>query len=349
MNILHIADYGITKNNGIAEVVNNLSLYQSRLGHEVNVILLRTPTNYQKHIVSSSCRDIINNIRKISPTIVIFHSLYKWQYPFIALFLKRSNVPYLIEMHGGSSVQNARKSKLKKAVANILLYKRFIKNSGSIIYLNNAERSLSIFDHKNIIIPNGVNLNDVVEDVVPRIDNRISFLFLGRIDFYHKGLDYLVESINKISQTRLKNQVVFKIYGQRYDDRILDIADKSEGMIEYHNPVYGNDKKKIISQTDIFILTSRYEGMPMSILEALSYGKPCLITEQTNMSDIILNNNAGWVCDLSIDDIAATIQQAYNDIRENKEQLSQNAKNAVLPFDWNQIARLSIEQYSLFV
>ena len=37
----------------------------------------------------------------------------------------------------------------------------------------------------------------------------------------------------------------------------------------------------------IYILTSRYEGMPLTVLEALSCGCPCLITSQTNMEDLI--------------------------------------------------------------
>lgn len=43
----------------------------------------------------------------------------------------------------------------------------------------------------------------------------------------------------------------------------------------------------VLLQTDLFIQTSRHEGMPMGLLEALSIGVPCLVTVGTSLGHII--------------------------------------------------------------
>ena len=59
--------------------------------------------------------------------------------------------------------------------------------------------------------------------------------------------------------------------------------------------------------SDMFILTSRHEGFPMSILEALSYGLPVLITKGTNMTDLVHKASAGWTCETDPIEIAKTL------------------------------------------
>lgn len=351
MRIIHIADFGTSENTGIAEVVSTLTERQLEKECDVLIIVLRTPKSYPNLIEINSSKKIIKEIESFSPDIVIFHSLYKYPYIRIAHFLVKRKIPYLIEMHGGSSKENANKSKFIKQLANRLFFNKFVRYSSAIIYLNNQEQNNSIFKHKNIIIPNGVDLRTVElnKKKLKGCSEKITFLFLGRIDFHHKGLDYLFEAINQLGDKLIEHNVCFKIYGRHYDDRILKIAAASNGLIEYHEPVFGTDKDNVMNSSDIFILTSRYEGMPMAVLEALAHGMPCLVTPQTNMGELINKNNAGWVCELNIEDIANTILKSISDYKNTRDSLSQNALNAVTEFDWDKIAELSIKQYSNFI
>ena len=57
-----------------------------------------------------------------------------------------------------------------------------------------------------------------------------------------------------------------------------------EKIVLIKDEVYGEDKEKVILESDFFILTSRFEGHPMALIEALSYGLPCLVTKGSNMS-----------------------------------------------------------------
>ena len=47
-------------------------------------------------------------------------------------------------------------------------------------------------------------------------------------------------------------------------------------VVKLNREIDEEEKRQILLDTDVFIQTSRFEGMPMGILEALSYGLPCL-------------------------------------------------------------------------
>ena len=104
---------------------------------------------------------------------------------------------------------------------------------------------------------------------------------------------------------------------------------------EYIGPVYGEEKQKQLAKCDYFIHTSRYEGMPMAVLEALSYGIPCIVTTETNMEDIISGSNGGFVSQCNIDAVKEAIVKAIANngtVQVNTEWL----KNHLL---WSRIAR----------
>ena len=95
------------------------------------------------------------------------------------------------------------------------------------------------------------------------------------------------------------------------------------------------------------MLTSRFEGFPVSILEALSFGCPCMISEATNVAEIINRYNCGWVLDdITPSTIAETIRTAIRDYLANKQKLVDNAILASEEYLWDRIAQRSIDLYT---
>ena len=95
--------------------------------------------------------------------------------------------------------------------------------------------------------------------------------------------------------------------------------------------------------------TSRSEGMPLGILEALSYGLPCLITKGTNMGEYVQTYNAGWVAETNAESIAEQLQQAVADDSEYIEK----SKNAICliqeEFEWDAIAKDTVKIYGSII
>jgi glycosyltransferase involved in cell wall biosynthesis len=66
---------------------------------------------------------------------------------------------------------------------------------------------------------------------------------------------------------------------------------------------------------DAFILTSLWEGLPISLLESMYMKKPCIVNNVIGNNDVIHNGDNGYVCD-SVEDFISGI----NDIRKGNAQ-----------------------------
>ncbi len=60
-------------------------------------------------------------------------------------------------------------------------------------------------------------------------------------------------------------------------------------------PAWGEDKADLFDGHDAFVYMSRWEGLPLAVVEALASGLPVVVTEATNVADLIETYGAGWV------------------------------------------------------
>lgn len=352
MKILHITPY--PKNaNGIKVVVDNLSSYQRNLGNQV-VIWRVNRIGDNRYPSIKEFLDVGTEIDKYAPDIVIFHSVYFWDYLRIARLLNSRKIPYLIQLHGALSHQNYKKSFIKKYIANILFFHRFIRKAVSIIYLNNEELKETVVTKWNknfLIIPNGCEIHPQIY-THSIYDKKIVFLFVGRIDIHHKGLDLLIDAFRFINRFERCQNIILQIYGTGNDKditRLNEMITGFEDTIKFNGGIYGQKKIDAIHLADVFVHTSRYEGMPMSVLEALGCGIPCLLTPGTNMAQIVEEAGCGWATDPIPEKIAEKIISVANIIKGQKHVLAQNAINLAKCYSWEKIADLSIEQYKQLI
>jgi glycosyltransferase involved in cell wall biosynthesis len=56
---------------------------------------------------------------------------------------------------------------------------------------------------------------------------------------------------------------------------------------------FGEEKNELLQKIDVFVHPSRNEGLPLSVIEAASFGKPCIVTDATNIGQLITKNQAG--------------------------------------------------------
>ena len=256
------------------------------------------------------------------------------------------NIPYGIQMHGGLSKENYRKNQIKKFIANLLFFNRFMRKARTIVYLSESEYQRCIvksLNPHNTIIPNGSKSQSIeLEKLLP--SKKIEIIFIGRISMYVKGLDVLLEAINMMTE---RTDVHFSIYGNEDDihtDKLKYLIRGKEGIVEYRGGLYGKEKELVMRRANIFILTSPSEGMPMGVLEALSYGIPCIVTPGTNMADVIDNNKAGWVAQYNSTDIKNVILKAISDYRLNQREYRNAAYEVSKQFSWENVAILSLKE-----
>ena len=83
----------------------------------------------------------------------------------------------------------------------------------------------------------------------------------------------------------------------------------------------------------------------MGILEALSYGLPCLVTTGTTLGDLVHSYDAGWVAELSAESVCDCVKKAIED-RALLDQRSVGARQLVTDnFSWEKTSRDSLEAY----
>lgn len=355
MKLLHITATHLQEEGGIPAVLKNIVNEQNKIEHfQAKVLCIKkdVATINNGYFYYHSEREKIKEfIKEFSPNIVIIHSIYFLQYGFIASYLHKNNILYLVEPHGSFGKQAQNKGKLKKKIANYTVLKKFIKNAYGYIFLNEQEKKDSIYQtKKDLIIPNGITLSNNMPIKQRKMDgesDRLFLYFLGRFDINHKGIDILFDAIDILDTMGEDICIDFYGSGSKDEKEYMKLRMSRIKNLEVHDmgPVYGQNKEIILSRYDAMILTSRYEGFPMTILEALSYGNPCIVTPGTNVTNLIRDNNIGEVTDNNPKNIAETIIKFKKELLKNQESYIKRCQNTIADnFLWNTIAQRSFNE-----
>lgn len=130
-------------------------------------------------------------------------------------------------------------------------------------------------------IPNGVNLPNLREpDLITKeygLKGDDYILFLARL-VPEKGLHYLLNAYREIKTDKKLVVAGGASHSGEYVDEIKALAARDERVI-MTGFVQGQKLEELFSNAYVYVLPSDLEGMPISLLEALSYGKRCIVSD----------------------------------------------------------------------
>lgn len=356
MNILYISMLNGKKSAGVSysipAQINSQSQFDNVFWYNINHIPKSKIINGEKCYNLEDYPSL--EISKLpspfnKPDLVIFEGVYFYKYIKLSKECKKNGLPYII-IPRSSLTKNAQKKKaIKKIIGNLLFFNSFIKGARAIQYLTYKEyiESGDKWNERYIIIPNGIEPKKKTKTYSQ--SQEIRGTFIGRADSYQKGIDLLLDACMLLKDELIKHNCKIDIFApnSREDkDNIQEMISIREldGIVFKHDGVYGIEKEEVLLNSDFFVLTSRFEGHPMGLIEALSYGLPCLVTEGTNMGDEIRQEDAGWVADCSVESIADALMKMLND--RNKFCIkSQNALKLSKKYNWSEIAKNSHIEY----
>ena len=361
MIILHLAPINMTKANGFRFSVPGLVSAQNKLnGIDSGLLNIKDLSVLRKNEMKKFDFHFFPEFVDISkldkpynnPDIVVFHGVYHMEYIKLYKKLIQKRIPYVIVPRVSLTLGAQRQKYLKKKIGNLLYFNKFINNASKIHYLTKNEMKHSkAFKNEYFIVPNGI---DIPNCYFKNKNKNLNIAFIGRYDINHKGLDILIKSIRKIKNELLDNGIKINLYGSDFKNGKKYLLKKVKkynlvNICSINNPIFGEEKKKVLENTDIFIATSRFEGHPMAVIEAMAYGIPCILTEGTNMIDVVDKYDAGWVSNFDPDSIAETILNAIS----NKKLIdvkSTNARKLVEEnYKWENIAIKTIEEYKKII
>jgi glycosyltransferase involved in cell wall biosynthesis len=173
------------------------------------------------------------------------------------------------------------------------LYRHLYKNADRLICSSNKMKHEFISDFfissSNIhILPNPVNFEKILKHItqVKRFDHGgICYIASGRLAF-QKGFDRLLKYLNEIEDT--KNTLVILGEGQLKNELLNQV-----GSLKLQNRVkflgFCDNPWQWYAGADVFLLSSRWEGMPNAVLESLAIGTPAIVTEESGGAKEILD------------------------------------------------------------
>lgn len=318
-----------------------------------NVLWINTRDETLSHWREIECFHVLTEYGSLSlknlpqpfnkPDVVVFEGMYdSFNEITFSRTLRKLKIPYVIIPRGSLTylaMHNG--SKIKKALAHKFFYDKYINGALAIQYLTNREYEDSKyrFNGNHFIIPNGIYPSSRIKDKFS--DKGIHAVFIGRFDAFHKGLDLLIDACREKKDYLLDKGFQLSLYGTETSDwhRIKeDVSKWGSGFIHLNGAVIGKEKEAVLLSSDIFVMTSRFEGHPMGLVEALAYGLPCLVSDGTNMADFVDDYNAGWTCKAEVNSIV----DALCTIMEEKGYLRKKGENALklsLQYNWSKLAK----------
>lgn len=353
MKILHIAHITNTPFSGVCSVVPEYIKSQHIKADVALLNVANEKINGIEHcfLYKNNWKNSVS-LEYQNPDIVIFHEVYYWPYIQIAKDLFREKIPYVIIPHGCLVKDALRKKWLKKYTANFLFFNAFIKKAQAVQCLSEKELINTHFSVHKFICTNGISLPQIIKHGFHA--EGLNITYIGRLDVHVKGLDIMITAVKNISEVLRQHKVQINLFGPD----VNGMFSKIESMITYnqlndiiilHHEISGKEKVDTLYNSDIFIQTSRHEGMPMGILEAMSYGIPCLITEGTSLGDDVEQANAGWVAKTNSKSIAESFILMLND----KQMLLEKSKNArrliETKYSWPIITSQTIKVYKSII
>lgn len=207
---------------------------------------------------------------------------------------------------------------MKKWIALAAGY-RWMLNHASCLHTVNADENRLIgqlgLTCRTEVISNGVFLEEIhplpkhgtFHDKHPELGGKPYVLFLSRLH-HKKGLDFLVESFEKVCQENGDVQLVIAGPdaggGGALAARIA--AGPVARRIHVVGALYGKEKLEALSDAAVYCLPSRQEGFSLATSEALAAGVPVVITEACHFPEVG-QVGAGRVVGLNADALAGAM------------------------------------------
>ena len=173
----------------------------------------------------------------------------------------------------------------------------------------------------SVCINNGIDINKLKEETKGLIPNKINYKNIKICTVGRIGYQKNPEMFNKIAEAFPK--IGFTWIGE---------GDLRNKLTSKNINVTGWKERKevlqILNNNDIFILTSLWEGLPISLLEAMYIKKICIVSNCIGNRDVIINGKNGYIAD-DIEDFVKYVQEIL-DKKVDIQTLAINANQDVL-------------------
>ena len=167
-------------------------------------------------------------------------------------------------------------------------------------------------------------------------------LFLGRL-VPEKGIRYLVEVFKDIKTDK---KLVIAGGSSDTDSFMVELKElaKDDNRIIFTGFVQGQMLDELYSNAYIYTLPSDLEGMPLSLLEAMSYGNCCLVSDIPECAEVV-EDKALIFQKSNVEDLQEKLQDACDHPEMVMEMKKQAADFICEKYNWDEVVKETMKLY----
>ena len=202
------------------------------------------------------------------------------------------------------------------------------------------------YKRKTVFIPNGVNRPIIRSPQLIKekygLDKDEYILFLGRL-VPEKGITYLIEAFKGITTDK---KLVIAGGSSDTDTFMQELKQLAEcdNRIVFTGFVQGQILEELYSNAYVYTLPSDLEGMPLSLLEAMSYGNCCLTSDIAECAEVV-EDKAILFKKSDIDDLKEKLQYACDNPDAVKKLKDEAADFICGKYNWDDVVEQTLKLY----
>lgn len=222
------------------------------------------------------------------------------------------------------------------------------KYADEIIVLSDGVKKYfkETYNRDTHFIPNGITQPDIFDSKIISSKYNLNkdsyFLFLGRI-VPEKGIHYLIDAYSEVKTDKKLVIAGGASDTDSYYEELRKKASNNENII-FTGFVQGQELEELYSNTYVYVLPSDLEGMPLSLLEAMSYGNCCLTSDIEECSDVMEDCGVTFK-QSSVEDLANKLQYLSDSEKVVQKLKLESSPFIIKKYNWDDIVNKTLELY----
>lgn len=225
-----------------------------------------------------------------------------------------------------------------------------VKHADEIIVLskNVQDYFKKTYNRETAFIPNGVNRPTIRKAKIIKEKFELNkdeyILFLGRL-VPEKGVHYLIQAFKQIKTNKKLVIAGGSSDTDEYMQELKKLAQNNKNII-FTGFVQGEELDELYSNAYIYSLPSDLEGMPLSLLEAMSYGNCCLVSDIEECSTVV-EDKAQVFKKSDIKDLIDKLKELLENEELVKKYKSESADFICKKYSWDDVVQKTLYLYEL--
>jgi glycosyltransferase involved in cell wall biosynthesis len=228
-------------------------------------------------------------IRNGSWDLIHVQSYHTFVAPLAMWAAWRSGIPYVTTFHGGGH-----SSQLRNNIRSLqqMMLRPFFARANKLIAISDFEiplfsKRLRLSEKQFILIPNGADLPDLPDKESIEVEEGL-IVSLGRLEQY-KGHQRAIAALPQILKQRPDAHLWIAGAGP-YESKLWELAHQLgvADRVDIH-AIPASDREKMareLSKAALVVLFSEFETHPLAVLEAISLGRPVLVTDTSGLHEL---------------------------------------------------------------